>query len=151
MYELKIYICFLNLQLVMITQKCKYAIKAILFIAKHQNEEKLVFASEIAEHEQIPKKFLETILRDLRNHGIISSKRGKFGGYHILKKPEEISFTEIIRIVDGPIAMLPCVSLNYYTKCDDCNEDICQVKNVFEKVRNATLEILNTSTIDTLI
>jgi Rrf2 family protein len=135
----------------MITQKCKYAIKAILHIAKHQNEEKLVFASEIAEQEQIPKKFLETILRDLRNHGIISSRRGKFGGYHLLKKPEEITFTEIIRIVDGPIAMLPCVSLNYYTKCDDCNEEICQIKNVFEKVRNVTLDVLNNSSVSKLI
>lgn len=135
----------------MITQKCKYAIKAILHIARHNNEEKLVFASEIAEQEQIPKKFLETILRDLRNHGIISSKRGKFGGYHLLKKPEEISFTEIIRIVDGPIAMLPCVSLNYYTQCEDCNEKNCQVKNVFEKVRDATLQVLNNSTIDKLV
>lgn len=141
--------CYKNFK--MITQKCKYAIKAILHIAKHQNEEKLVFASEIAEQEQIPKKFLETILRDLRNHGIISSRRGKFGGYHLLKKPEEITFTEIIRIVDGPIAMLPCVSLNYYTKCDDCNEEICQIKNVFEKVRNVTLDVLNNSSVSKLI
>ena len=135
----------------MITQKCKYAIKAILHIARHNHEEKLVFASEIAEQEQIPKKFLETILRDLRNHGIISSRRGKFGGYHLLKKPEDITFTEIIRIVDGPIAMLPCVSLNYYTKCDDCNEEVCQIKNVFEKVRNVTLDVLNNSSIDKLV
>ena len=135
----------------MITQKCKYAIKAILHIAKNETKEKLVFASEIAEQERIPKKFLETILRDLRNHGIISSKRGKFGGYHLLKKPEEINFTDIIRIVDGPIAMLPCVSLNYYHSCDDCDESCCQIKNVFEKVRNATLEVLNNTTIDKLV
>lgn len=135
----------------MITQKCKYAIKAILYIAKHETKDKLVFASEIAENEKIPKKFLETILRDLRNHGVISSKRGKFGGYHLLKKKEDISFTDIIRIVDGPIAMLPCVSLNYYHSCEDCNELDCQIKNVFEKVRNATLEVLNSSSIDKLV
>ncbi len=135
----------------MITQKCKYAIKAILYIAKHQTDEKLVFASEIAEKEKIPKKFLETILRDLRNHGIINSKRGKFGGYHLLKKAENINFTDIIRIVDGPIAMLPCVSLNYYQTCDDCDENCCQIKNVFEKVRNATLDVLNNSSIDKLV
>lgn len=135
----------------MITQKCKYAIKAILYIAKNQTDEKLVFASEIAEKENIPKKFLETILRDLRNHGIVNSKRGKYGGYHLLKKAEDINFTEIIRIVDGPIAMLPCVSLNYYQTCDDCDENCCQIKNTFGQVRDATLEVLNNTTIDKLV
>lgn len=135
----------------MISKKCKYAIKAILYIARNQQREEAVYAAEIAEREGIPLKFLESILRDLRNNGILLSKRGRGGGYKLLKKAEEISFTEIIRIMDGPIAMLPCVSLHYYVRCDECAiEENCPIRTVFLQVRDATLGILSGATVDQL-
>ena len=106
----------------MISKKCKYAIKALLYLADHQSDERSVFSSEIAEKENIPKKFLETILRELRNFKLLQSQRGKTGGYRLIKNPDDIYLSELIRMVDGPIAMLPCVSLNYYASCDECDE-----------------------------
>ncbi len=138
------YICF------MISNKCKYAIKALTYIARHDDGNKTVMTSEIALEQAIPRKFLEIILRDLRNSRILESRRGKDGGFRLLRPAEEISLTEVMRIIDGPIAMLPCVSLNYYRSCDDCNEDQCEVKGVFEQVRDRTLDILNSQTIKSL-
>lgn len=136
----------------MISKKCKYAIKAILYIARNEQHDKAIFSSEIAENEGIPKKFLESILLDLRNNGMLRSRRGKNGGYSMLKQPEQINFTEIIRIMDGPIAMLPCVSLNYYSPCLECkDEETCVIRNVFEKVRDATLDVLNNSSFEKMV
>jgi Rrf2 family protein len=132
----------------MISKKCKYAIKALLYLADHQSEGRSIFSSEIAEQENIPKKFLETILRELRNFQFIQSKRGKAGGYKLLKEPKDINLADLMRAVDGPIAMLPCVSLNYYANCEECDEKVCKIKPVFEEVRDKTLKILNTTTID---
>lgn len=136
----------------MISKKCKYAIKAILYIARNEQQNKAIFSSEIAENEGIPKKFLESILLDLRNNGILRSRRGKNGGYSMLKRPEEINFTEIIRIMDGPIAMLPCVSLNYYSPCLECkDEETCAIRKVFEQVRDVTLDVLNNSSFEKMV
>jgi Rrf2 family protein len=135
----------------MISKKCKYAIKAVLYIARKSEENRPPFAAEIAENEHIPLKFLETILRELKNNRILLSKRGKMGGYVLLKKPEEIKLMEIIRIMDGPIALSPCVSLNYYSPCDDCNEATCMIKKVFEQVRDVTLEVLGGSDIKMMV
>jgi Rrf2 family protein len=132
----------------MISKKCKYAIKALLYLADHQSEGRSIFSSEIAEQENIPKKFLETILRELRNFQFVQSKRGKAGGYKLLKEPKDINLADLMRAVDGPIAMLPCVSLNYYANCEECDEKVCKIKPVFEEVRDKTLKILNTTTID---
>ena len=134
----------------MISKKCKYAIKALLYLSDHQSEGKSIFSSEIAEKEKITKKFLETILRELRNFKLLQSQRGKTGGYRLLKDPKDIYLAELIRLVDGPIAMLPCVSLNYYASCDECHEESCQIKNVFEKVSDKTLKILTTTSIDSM-
>jgi len=134
----------------MISKKCKYAIKALLYLSDHQSEDRSIFSSEIAEQEKIPKKFLETILRELRNFKLLQSQRGKTGGYRLLKDPKNIFLAELIRQVDGPIAMLPCVSLNYYASCNECDEEKCQIKNVFEKVRDKTLEVLNNTSIDSM-
>lgn len=135
----------------MISNKCKYAIKALTYIARNDDGTKAVMTSDIAQEQDIPRKFLEIILRDLRNNRILESKRGKDGGFRLLRPAEDISLTEIMRIIDGPIAMLPCVSLNYYRSCDDCNEEKCEVKGVFEQVRDRTLEVLNGKTIKSLI
>ena len=132
----------------MISKKCKYAIKALLYLADHQSERRSIFSSEIAEKEHIPKKFLETILRELRNFKLLQSQRGKTGGYRLLKDPKDIYFSDLIRQVDGPIAMLPCVSLNYYASCEECDEENCQIKSVFEEVRDNTLKILTKTSID---
>jgi Rrf2 family protein len=106
--------------------------------------------ADIAREQQIPRKFLEIILRELRNNRILESKRGKDGGFRLLRTAEDISLTEVMRIIDGPIAMLPCVSLNYYHKCDECEEESCEIKGVFEKVRDRTLDVLNGQTIKSL-
>ena len=134
----------------MISNKCKYAIRALLYIARQSEQDRAVMTSEIAEAQKIPRKFLEGILRDLTNNRILDSKRGKDGGFRLLRNPEEVSMTEIMRIMDGPIAMLPCVSLNYYRSCDECEEACCQVKGLFELVRDRTLEVLNNATLKSL-
>ena len=132
----------------MISKKCKYAIKALLYLADNQSEDRSIFSTEIAEKENIPQKFLETILRELRNFQLLQSKRGKTGGYKLLKKPSDIKLAELMRMMDGPIALLPCVSLNYYASCDECNETTCTIKPVFEKVRDQTLSILGNTSIE---
>ncbi|MEM1215829.1 MAG: Rrf2 family transcriptional regulator [Bacteroidota bacterium] len=135
----------------MVSKKCKYAIKAILYIARNEGDDRSIFASEIAKAEHIPQKFLETILRELCNQRILVSKRGRYGGYRLLKQPSDISFTEIMRIMDGPIALMPCVSLNYYTPCEECQEEEnCAIREVFLKVRDVTLDIFNQATVDKL-
>lgn len=131
----------------MLSKKCKYAIKAVMYLARHQQEDRAIFSTEIAEKERIPRKFLETILRELSNLQILQSRRGKTGGYRLLKHPEKIKLSELMRMMDGPIALLPCVSLNYYAECEECVEVDCQIKNVFERVRDKTLEILNETSI----
>ncbi len=134
----------------MISNKCKYAIKALTYIARNSDSTKSVMTADIAREQNIPRKFLEIILRDLRNNRILESRRGKDGGFRLLRPAEEISLTEIMRIIDGPIAMLPCVSLNYYRSCDECEEEVCEIKGVFEQVRDRTLEVLNGKTIKSL-
>lgn len=134
----------------MISNKCKYAIKALTYIARNSDSNKSVMTADIAREQNIPRKFLEIILRDLRNNRILESRRGKDGGFRLLRPAEEISLTEIMRIIDGPIAMLPCVSLNYYRSCDECEEEVCEIKGVFEQVRDRTLEVLNDKTIKSL-
>jgi Rrf2 family protein len=107
-----------------------------------------VFISDIAEQQSIPKKFLEQILLDLKHHGVLVSRRGKFGGYQLLKDPEEITFGSILRIVDGPIAPLPCLSKMAYRRCDDCrNEGNCEIRRVFAEVAEATRSVLDNRTI----
>lgn len=134
----------------MISKKCKYAIKALTYIARHQ-EGKPIFSTEIAREERIPHKFLETILSTLKNNQILLSKRGKNGGYQLLKQPEEIGLTELMRIMDGPIALSPCVSLNYYQPCEECNMETCTIRPVLEKIRDLTLDVFNQTNIGTLI
>ena len=120
------------------------------YIARNSDSTKSVMTADIAREQNIPRKFLEIILRDLRNNRILESRRGKDGGFRLLRPAEEISLTEIMRIIDGPIAMLPCVSLNYYRSCDECEEEVCEIKGVFEQVRDRTLEVLNGKTIKSL-
>lgn len=125
----------------MLTKKSKYALKALLYLAKN-NE--LVQISELSQKEGIPQKFLENILLELRKHGLLASKRGKEGGYMLGKPPEQISFGQIIRILDGPLAYVPCVSAMAYQKCEECEDEItCKIKKVMKRLRDETCSILD--------
>ncbi|EJJ28537.1 MULTISPECIES: RrF2 family transcriptional regulator [Rhizobium] len=131
----------------MITQKAKYALRALTVLAEAAADEP-VMISDIAVQQKIPKKFLEQILLDLKHHGIVVSRRGKQGGYLLLKPAHSITFGEILRIIDGPIAPLPCLSITAYRKCDDCDgEQTCQIRHVFAKVADATRKVLFSTTI----
>jgi len=135
----------------MISQKAKYALRALAALARAEAKRPMLIA-EIAEQQKIPKKFLEQILLDLKHRGLVVSKRGKEGGYLLLRPPHEITFGEVLRMIDGPIAPLPCLSQTAYRKCDDClSEAECEIRHVFARVADATREVLFKSTIaDTL-
>jgi Rrf2 family protein len=135
----------------MLSKKCKYAIHALVYLAERYQEGP-VHIQEIAENRSIPKKFLEAILLELRNAKILHSKKGKGGGYYLYQKPSEVNLMEIIRLMDGAIAMLPCVSLNYYERCEECqNEKTCGIRDNFIKVRDETLRILGGATLDKIM
>lgn len=126
----------------MLSRKTKYGLKALIYMAK-QDKLMPVLISEISEKENISKKFLELILLDLKKIGLLGSKKGKGGGYYLLKDPKEISVAKIIRFLDGPIALLPCVSLNFYEKCNDCpSEETCALNKLMIEVRDNALKVL---------
>lgn len=132
----------------MISQKAKYALRALIALAKSHGDDGTQFISDIAEEQRIPKKFLEQILLDLKHHGIVASRRGKAGGYMLLKGPSAITFGEVLRIVDGPIAPLPCLSRMAYRRCEDCrDEEGCEVRRVFARVADTTRRVLDGTTI----
>lgn len=134
--------------LIMISQKAKYALRALVALARAEPTGRTPTVGEIAAEQSIPKKFLEQILLDLKHHGIVSSKRGKAGGYMLLKPANRITYGEILRMVDGPIALLPCLSVVAYRRCDDCkDEQTCEVRHVFAKVAQASRDILDQTTI----
>jgi Rrf2 family protein len=135
----------------MLSKKCQYALHALIYLGEHQNSG-LIFISEIAQSKKIPKKFLEAILLDLKNTNILGSKKGKGGGYYLKKKPEEITILQVVRAIDGAVAMLPCVSLNFYESCGLCeNEAQCTINHLFSQVRDETLKILSKNTLADLI
>ncbi len=131
----------------MLTKKTKYALQALLSLAKEYGRGP-VLISQIAENERIPKKFLELILLDLKNNGILQSKKGKGGGYFLGRPPELITFGQVIRLLDGPLAPLPCVSQTAYRKCDECKDErTCGIRVVMKDVRDSTAKILDTTTL----
>ena len=130
----------------MLSQKAQYAFRALTYLVNHYQEGP-VLISDIAESKHIPLKFLENILLQLKNAGILESKKGKGGGYYIKSDPAKTSIASVMRIVDGPIAMLPCVSLYFYQKCKNCDERNCGLHNVMEEVRDASLSILEGKTL----
>ncbi|MBU2939938.1 Rrf2 family transcriptional regulator [Lacinutrix sp. C3R15] len=133
----------------MLSKKTKYGIKALTFLAKQEGNAPVPIET-ISKSENISRKFLESILLSLRKNGFLGSKKGKSGGYYLLKSPEDIKMVDVMRILEGPIAMVPCVSLNFYEKCADCpDEAACAVHLLMIKVRDNTLEIFrNTSLAD---
>ena len=131
----------------MLSKKTKYGLKALTFLASQENM-KPVQIAEIAKQENISQKFLETILLSLKKTGFLGSKKGKGGGYYLIKEPSEILMTDVMRVLEGPIAMVPCVSLNFYEKCDDCpDEGVCAVNKLMLKVRDANLSVYRNTTL----
>lgn len=126
----------------MLSKKTKYGLKALIYIARQEGLVP-VLISDISQKERIPKKFLEAILLDLKKFGILGSKKGKGGGYYLMKDPKTVTAAAVIRVLEGPIALLPCVSLNYYEKCDDCPDEVtCSLHKFMGEVRDSTLNIL---------
>ncbi len=135
----------------MLSKKCKYAIHALVYLTERYQQGP-VQIQEIADAQHIPKKFLEAILLELRNAKILNSKKGKGGGYYLYKKPEQVNLVEVIRLMDGAIALLPCVSLHYYEPCEECrDEKTCGIRQAFLQVRDVTLDVLSQNTLAEIV
>lgn len=134
----------------MLNKKTQYAIKALMYLAEHKDDGPVLIA-DIAKKKKIPLKFLENILLELRKAGILESKKGKGGGYFLKVPPSKIPIADIIRKIDGPIAMLPCVSLYFYERCKNCDEKNCGLHDIMILVRDANLKILENKTVADLI
>ena len=133
----------------MISKKTKYGLKAMTYIAR--NHDQMVPIAQIAEEENIPHKFLESILLLLKKSGFLGSKKGKGGGYYLRKEASHIYMTDLMRILEGPIAPVACVSLNYYEKCDDCaDEKTCSLNKLMIQVRDANLNVFRNTTLEDL-
>src|SRR5215467_8699808 len=131
----------------MLSKKAKYGLKAMAILAKEYGNGP-VLISDIAKQERIPIKFLELILLELKKNGLVQSKKGKGGGYYLNRLPETISVGQLIRALDGPLALLPCVSQMAYERCEECpDEEACGIRNVFKEVRQATLNVLERTTL----
>jgi len=131
----------------MLSQKAKYALRALLALAQEGDDRSLLI-SDIAERHNLPKKFLEQILLDLKHHGLVQSRRGRHGGYGLLKPAAEISFGQVVRIIDGPLAPLPCLSRMAYRRCDDCpGEESCAIRRVFALTHELTTGVLDRTTL----
>ena len=131
----------------MLSQKAKYALRALLVLAE-AGDDKPVLIADIAERHNLPKKFLEQILLDLKHHGLVQSRRGRSGGYSLLKSASEISFGQVVRIIDGPLAPLPCLSVMAYRRCEDCiDEESCAIRRVFALTHQVTATVLDRTTL----
>ena len=130
----------------MLSKKAQYAIKALEYLAARYAQGP-VLISEIAEKKQIPIKFLENILLELRNADILESKKGKGGGYALKDPPGQTIVANVLRVIDGPIAMLPCVSLYFYQPCETCDPAHCRIKDLFIEARDAVLDVLEKKTL----
>ncbi|MEY3874041.1 MAG: hypothetical protein RL363_762 [Bacteroidota bacterium] len=134
----------------MLSKKTQYALQALSYMVE-KNSEFPILIAEIAAAKNIPLKFLENILLELKKGGFLESKKGKHGGYFFATPPQKIKLSAIFRIIEGPIALLPCVSLNFYEKCADCNEKKCGINRVMAEVRDNTLAILDKRTVADLV
>jgi Rrf2 family protein len=129
----------------MISQKARYALRALIALSRAEGS---MMIADIAKQQQIPRKFLEQILLDLKNNGIVTSRRGRLGGYELLMPPDQITFGRILRLVDGPVAPLPCLSRIAYRRCTDCKTEAnCEIRRVFARVAEAVRDVLDRTTI----
>mgnify|MGYP003630837852 CR=1 FL=1 len=132
----------------MLSKRARYAIKSLIYLYKNEGSSP-VSAKSISVNENIPFKFLEKILRELRQHKIIKSERGAEGGYRFFKPPQTVRVVDIMRIIDGPIALVPCVSENFYEKCEECvDEEICILRRLFSELRDQMLPVLEETIAD---
>ncbi len=139
---------------IMLSKKSKYAINALVYMARQQaiEPERKVQVAEISEAQHIPRKFLESILLDLKNNGILGSKMGRGGGYYLRKDPSEVNLADIHRIFDGAIGLLPCVTYQYYERCEECrDEETCGIREAILEVRNQTVDILKKNTLKAIL
>ena len=131
----------------MLSQKAKYALHALLFLADRPAGEPTQIA-EIAKSQHMPRKFLELILLELKRHGLVRSIRGKHGGYTLAKPPEAITFGQVVRYIDGPLALVPCASKTAYRRCDDCrSETECSMRETMRKARDSVARVLDGATL----
>ncbi len=127
----------------MISKKTKYGLKSLLYLARKYDQGPILI-SDLAREERIPKKFLELILLALKNNGILQSKKGKGGGYYLGRPPREISVGNVVRVLEGPLAPVPCVSETAYARCQEClDERTCGIRLVMKDVRDAISSILD--------
>ena len=133
----------------MLSKKSQYAFKALAYLTERYNKGP-VLISEISDKKNVPLKFLENILLELKKAGILESKKGKGGGYYLKKHPSDVKVSTVVRLVNGPIAMLPCVSLNFYRRCDNCDETNCGLHDIMIQVRDASLAVLENKTLTDL-
>ena len=132
----------------MLTSKAKYALRAMTDLAA-QTPGAAVFIADIAARQQIPRRFLENILLELRKRGLVVSQRGKTGGYALARAPEAINFADIIRVIDGPLALTPCTSRTAYRRCEDCKAEAeCPIRRALMAVRDASAAVLEATTLD---
>jgi Rrf2 family protein len=123
--------------------KAKYALRALMVMT--QNEKKMLSSKVIAEKANAPSKFLDNILQELRHHGVVDSKRGIIGGYFLVQPPEKLNLGDIVRMIDGMLAPVPCASVTAYRRCDDCEDEAtCKIRYVMLSVREAISNVLDT-------
>lgn len=135
----------------MLTQKTRYAMLAMIRLAREYGAGTLMI-NDIAESEKIPKRFLESILLELKKNGYLGSKLGKKGGYYLLKHPEMVNLLEIVRLFEGTIALLPCTSEKYYKSCEHCkDEENCSTRRAFKDIRDYTFNKLTETTLASLV
>jgi Rrf2 family protein len=134
----------------MLSKKTQYAFRALTDLAENYGKGP-IHICDIAQRKNIPLKFLENILNELKKSDFLESKKGKGGGYVLKHPPKKINLAAVIRIINGPIALLPCVSLNFYRRCEDCNEENCGLRRVMAMTRDATLKILEKKTLQDIL
>jgi Rrf2 family protein len=131
----------------MLSQKARYALHSLIVLARRDGDAPMMIA-DIAEEANVPRKFLEQILLELKKRGIVRSQRGRAGGYMLGRSPKDITFADVIRVSDGPLALAPCVSVTAYQRCGDCvDEKHCAIRKALLLARDATAKVLESQTL----
>lgn len=126
----------------MLSMKAKYALRALMVLARH--DRRMLQIKAIAKEADVPQKFLETILLEMKNQNIVDSKRGIFGGYFLNKPAETVMIGNLIRAIDGPLAPIRCASVSHYRKCEDCTDEAtCEIRKLMREVRDAISNVLD--------
>jgi Rrf2 family protein len=136
----------------MLSSKAKYAVRAAIRLAERPASEDWVQTADVAAQERIPRKFLEAILVQLRDHGIVESRRGARGGHRLMRDPATISIADIIRVVDGPLALTPCASVTRFHPCADCVDmKLCRLQPLMRQTRDAVAAVLENCSLASMV